>query len=1092
MKNKVLKTPKKTLFKESNQSHDNSWNKIFGKNSQTKIEPSLTEDNEKNENSSNIEVIKVLEYSLDKNTSLNSNKKQQKIIAQYNNDLIKQKLKFGLNKKNQIKNKVSNTVNSNSKVSNQNKTNLISSVNNNNKTSCNNLITRLFDPKIDWVRKKSMPKSKNRLTHNINNISCKLKNELNFVDMFSINESWINLNNNSNTINVCKDIQKEKKRKKKNSKKKSQLKNEIFINNDNTSLDNDNEFNNNSYLNNKINLKNVVFPKLASNPFFSKTNVNNNKNNNNNNNDQIGKKSDNKKKFLSPIAIHKIPIYLKNKNDNVKNILISKDSDVLIFQSSSRRTKISNYSSSTQNSNDTNNNLNKINFTLDEEKTPISNFLKKLQFFAISENFQKFWEMLEKIQKMNKKDINYQNEENGYTYLHYSSKEGNIKITEKLLKLGCDPNIKNKNNETPLHLSSIQGYFDISKLLIDNGALLDIYDNKNNTPLHYICLYNHIEILKYLLVKFNNIEKILNVKNIDNKTPYDLTTNSEIKLLLSQLNKKYKNTARNSNNKLKKSITKNVRSHFHYNVTSTNLDKYISEIMSETQLVDDKKLSKNHFSPKNVLINNNPKKLKTSFKNKKDEEYLPLHNKTEKELNITADCQINNNYFQLNTSKIDNHNAYHNQSNELPLINIHTNEKTKSTNFKNNNKLIMMNVLLTESENSTNNDIKISKTLENENPKRHNTHKNTKNFSLNKKLKKNNQKSEINKTQKNENDNKKNKILNSLEEEKINPCSFICLGILGKGSFGEVYLVQKITTKENFAMKVLRKEKIIRQNLLQYVMTERNVLTKCNHPFIVKLNYAFQTNTKLFLIMEHCQNGDLAKHLLFEKKFSENRAKFYICEILLSLEYLHERNIIFRDLKPDNVVLDENGHCKLTDFGLSKEGIYSNDSAKSFCGSIAYLAPEVLKKQGHGKAVDWYLLGVLFYEMLVGKTPYTSENKNEIFYNIEHGELKIPDFISKDAHSLLRGLLERDPKKRLGGGKKDSLEIKNHCYFKDVNWNMVYNKKYKIPNFNKNIDKGLKLFSKPKLFANEGNNVNDFQALKNKFFGWSFVANENL
>ena len=114
-------------------------------------------------------------------------------------------------------------------------------------------------------------------------------------------------------------------------------------------------------------------------------------------------------------------------------------------------------------------------------------------------------------------------------------------------------------------------------------------------------------------------------------------------------------------------------------------------------------------------------------------------------------------------------------------------------------------------------------------------------------------------------------------------------------------------------------------------MAERNVLSNSNHPFIIKLDYAFQTTTKLFLIMEYCKNGDLSKHLLFDKKFPEIRAKFYICEILLALEYLHEKNIIFRDLKPDNVVLDEDGHCKLTDFGLSKEGVYGNDTTKSFC-----------------------------------------------------------------------------------------------------------------------------------------------------------------
>ncbi len=158
-------------------------------------------------------------------------------------------------------------------------------------------------------------------------------------------------------------------------------------------------------------------------------------------------------------------------------------------------------------------------------------------------------------------------------------------------------------------------------------------------------------------------------------------------------------------------------------------------------------------------------------------------------------------------------------------------------------------------------------------------------------------------------------------------------------------------------------------------MTERNVLSITNHPFIVKLNYSFQSSDKLFLILDYCPGGDLAEHLSNEKRFSEERAKIYLCEIILALEDLHKRDIIFRDLKPDNVVLDYEGHAMLTDFGLSKEGVYDNKGAKSFCGSIAYLAPEMLKRSGHGKSVDWYLLGVLFYEMLVGLPPFVNSNK---------------------------------------------------------------------------------------------------------------------
>ena len=341
----------------------------------------------------------------------------------------------------------------------------------------------------------------------------------------------------------------------------------------------------------------------------------------------------------------------------------------------------------------------------------------------------------------------------------------------------------------------------------------------------------------------------------------------------------------------------------------------------------------------------------------------------------------------------------------------------------------------------------------------------------------------------------KSLIETSLSMEKISPTNFICLAQLGKGSFGEVYLVKKLNTEEKYAMKVLSKDRIMSQNLLKYAIAERNVLSTSNHPFIVKLSYAFQTSSRLFLVIEYCPNGDLSRHLVFEKRFKEERAKFYLCEVLLALEDLHKRDIIFRDLKPDNVVLDKDGHCKLTDFGLSKEGVGRDIYAQSFCGSIAYLAPEMLKKKGHTKAVDWYLLGVLFYEMLVGVTPYFTTRKEEIFYNIEFGDLKIPNFVSKEAAELLLRLLERNPAKRLGGGGRDALEIKEHPYFKDVDWKKIYEKKIKPPFFMNYMDKTIKFYHKPKLFANDEflNKTENGKQVSNILKGWSFInPNESI
>ena len=231
--------------------------------------------------------------------------------------------------------------------------------------------------------------------------------------------------------------------------------------------------------------------------------------------------------------------------------------------------------------------------------------------------------------------------------------------------------------------------------------------------------------------------------------------------------------------------------------------------------------------------------------------------------------------------------------------------------------------------------------------------------------------------------------------DKLVPGDFEPVQLIGIGSFGQVYLVRKRTSGLLFAMKVLSKEDLISNNLVKYAQTERNVLSYVEHPFIVNLNYAFQTKHKLYLILEYCAGGDLSQVLKIEKRFSIERTRLYAAEILLAIESLHRRDIIFRDLKPDNVVIDAEGHIKLTDFGLSKEGITEGHKARSFCGSLAYLAPEVLTRIGHGKSLDWYLFGVLIYEMLIGDPPYYSKNENELLNNILTAKLRLPNFLPK-------------------------------------------------------------------------------------------------
>lgn len=320
---------------------------------------------------------------------------------------------------------------------------------------------------------------------------------------------------------------------------------------------------------------------------------------------------------------------------------------------------------------------------------------------------------------------------------------------------------------------------------------------------------------------------------------------------------------------------------------------------------------------------------------------------------------------------------------------------------------------------------------------------------------------------------------------KVHLNSFIIHSRIGQGSFGEVYLVEKRDTNMFLAMKVLSKQKIFEDNLKRYALTERNVLSAIDHPFIVKLRYAFQNAEYLFLVMDYCPGSDLGEYLEEEGRFTEQRAKMYMSEVLLALEELHKHNIIFRDLKPENIILDGKGHAMLIDFGLSKEGVASqNKGAKSFCGSVAYLAPEMVKKIGHGKSMDWYLLGVVLYELLVGIPPFYAETKEELFHNIEHGKLKIPSSLSPSAKDLLIGLLQRSPNKRLGY-TKGADEIKAHPWFFDIKWNEVLQRKLKPPMPTIKKVQLFQIYPQP-TFVNRGDGE------YNSVNGWTFIeSNQN-
>lgn len=283
------------------------------------------------------------------------------------------------------------------------------------------------------------------------------------------------------------------------------------------------------------------------------------------------------------------------------------------------------------------------------------------------------------------------------------------------------------------------------------------------------------------------------------------------------------------------------------------------------------------------------------------------------------------------------------------------------------------------------------------------------------------------------------------DKDSIGLKDFDLLTVIGRGSFGKVMKVRKKDSKEIYAMKVLRKDMIIKENMVQHTRSENLILQKIKHPFIVNLRFAFQTADKLYLILDFLSGGELFFHLKEESKFTEERARFYAAEIVLAIEHLHKNDIVYRDLKPENCVLDKNGHVCLTDFGLAKTAISNATPTYTFCGTPEYLAPEILKGHGHANAVDWWSLGVLLYEMLVGLPPFYSENINEMYELILKAPLKFPSFVSPSAQGLLKGLLERDETKRYGSGPNGADIIRSHPFFSSINWDDLYNRRITPP-----------------------------------------------
>uniref|UniRef100_A0A8C6AGS6 Protein kinase cAMP-dependent X-linked catalytic subunit n=2 Tax=Marmota marmota marmota TaxID=9994 RepID=A0A8C6AGS6_MARMA len=266
--------------------------------------------------------------------------------------------------------------------------------------------------------------------------------------------------------------------------------------------------------------------------------------------------------------------------------------------------------------------------------------------------------------------------------------------------------------------------------------------------------------------------------------------------------------------------------------------------------------------------------------------------------------------------------------------------------------------------------------------------------------------------------------------------------IFGTGTFGRVHLVKEKAAKNYFALKVMSIPEVIRLKQEQHVHNEKSVLMEVNHPFLVKLFWTSHDDRFLYMLMEYVPGGELFSYLRNRGRFSCSTGLFYATEIVCAIEYLHCRDIVYRDLKPENILLDRDGHIKLTDFGFAKKLV---DRTWTLCGTPEYLAPEVIQSKGHGRAVDWWALGILIFEMVAGFPPFFDDNPFGIYQKILAGRIDFPRYLDFSTKDLIKKLLVVDRTKRLGNMKNGANDVKQHRWFRAVDWDAVPQRKLKPP-----------------------------------------------